>query len=249
LSEPCFELRGVRVRAGERVLVGSVSLAVPRGRTLALVGPSGAGKSTLLRLMNGLVWPEAGEVRFAGYPLRQGTLTGVRRRIGYVIQEGGLFPHLSAADNAALLVRHLRWPEDRVRARLAELAGLVDLPPDALARRPRELSGGQRARVALMRALMPDPEALLLDEPLGALDALVRHRLQDELRTLIATLRKTVVLVTHDLAEAAYLADEAAVVMDGAIRQTGPVAALARAPADADVAALLAARRALPGPA
>lgn len=234
------------VRYGAQTVIDGVSLAVARGETLALVGPSGAGKSTLLRLLNGLVRPSAGQVRFARRPLTPDGLIGARRRIGYVIQEGGLFPHLSAADNVTLLARHLRWPGVRVRTRLDELAALVDLPSATLARRPRELSGGQRARVALMRALMMDPEALLLDEPLGALDVLVRHRLQDELRALFADLRKTVVLVTHDLAEAAYLAGRVALVDGGRIRQTGPIETMLRAPADEYVARFVRARRELP---
>lgn len=246
VAEACFEVNGVSVRYGAQTVIDGVNLGVARGETLALVGPSGAGKSTLLRLLNGLVTPGAGQVRFSGRALTPEVLIDARRRIGYVIQEGGLFPHLSAADNVTLLARHLRWPAARVRARLDELAALVDLPGATLARRPRELSGGQRARVALMRALMLDPEALLLDEPLGALDVLVRHRLQDELRTLFAQLGKTVVLVTHDLAEAAYLAGRVALVDGGRIRQTGPIEMLLRAPADEHVARFVRARRSLP---
>lgn len=242
----CFELEAVSVRYGAATVLDRVSLTVRRGETLALVGPSGAGKSTLLRTLNALVLPHAGEVRFDGLPLTPERVLAARRRIGYVIQEGGLFPHLSAAENVCLLARHLRWPEGRIRARLDELAALVDLPAAMLARRPRALSGGQRQRVALMRALMLDPEALLLDEPLGALDTLVRHRLQDELCALIARLGKTVVLVTHDLAEAAYLAGRVALLDAGRVRQDGPVEALLHAPADAEVARFVRARRNLP---
>ena len=171
------------------------------------------------------------------------TCIAVRRRTGYVIQDGGLFPHLSAADNAALLARHLGWSAARRRERLDELAALVRLPGDVLARTPRELSGGQRQRVSLMRALMLDPEALLLDEPLGALDPMVRAELQDDLRAIFAELAKTVVLVTHDLAEAAFFADTVVLMRDGAVVQAGPPGDLEARPADPFVTQFIGAQR------
>lgn len=227
-----FELRAVDRRFGDTPALDAVSLAFARGTTTAVIGSSGSGKSTLLRVLVGLVWPDAGEVRFEGRPLHRGTLEAVRRRIGYVIQDGGLFPHLSARDNLGLLPRYLGWPRERVDARAAELARLTHFPADALGRYPTELSGGQRQRVALMRALMLDPPALLLDEPLGALDPIVRHDLQDELHAIFAALGKTVVLVTHDVGEAAFLATRLVLMRHGRVVQDGDYASLRRQPAD-----------------
>ena len=165
--------------------------------------------------------------------------------IGYVIQEGGLFPHLSVRDNAALLARTLGWSKDRIAQRLEELAALCQLPPDLLARFPAELSGGQRQRVGLVRALMLDPPVLLLDEPLGALDPIVRHELQTQMRTLFAQLGKTVVLVTHDVAEAAYLADTLVLMRDGRVLQQGTARDLVDTPVDEFVTAFMTAQRTL----
>ncbi|MGP1273160.1 MAG: ATP-binding cassette domain-containing protein [Phycisphaerales bacterium] len=209
--------------------VSGVTLEVPEGRTVALIGPSGCGKSTLLRLMIGLLRPDAGLVRFDDEPLNEANTRRLRRRVGYAIQSGGLFPHLTARRNVEIPLR--AHGERRRDARLVELAELVRLDRELLDRYPSELSGGQRQRVALMRALVLDPEALLLDEPLGALDPMVRAELQADLRELFATLGKTVVLVTHDLAEAAYLAPEDIVLLrEGRIEQRGSFAALRAAP-------------------
>jgi osmoprotectant transport system ATP-binding protein len=159
--------------------------------------------------------------------------------MGYVIQDGGLFPHLSAADNATLMARHLGWDAARVAGRLDELRALTRFPGDALRRYPTELSGGQIQRVAMMRALFLDPEALLLDEPLGALDPLVRAELRDDLRGIFRAFGKTVVVVTHDVGEAAHLADLVVLMRDGRVVQQGPFATLASAPADPFVTAFL----------
>jgi osmoprotectant transport system ATP-binding protein len=241
---PAIELRDVVKRFGAREGLGPVSLTVAAGRTVALIGPSGAGKSTLLRLVLGLVAPERGEVRIAGAPLRPAD-HGARRRFGYVVQGGGLFPHLTAEGNAALVARHLRWPSSRIAARLAELAALTRLPEAALARYPHELSGGQAQRVSLMRALFLEPEALLLDEPLGALDPVTRAELGTDLRAVFATLGETVLLVTHDLAEAAFFADELVLLREGVIVQRGTLDELVRAPADPFVSRFVGAQRAL----
>src|SRR5882672_8676265 len=206
--------------------LGPIDLTVTAGSTTALIGPSGAGKSTLLRMLNGLVWPDSGQVRFRGRPLPRDELPGIRRQIGYVVQGGGLFPHLAA--------------------RLEELAAIARLPLDALRRLPRQLSGGQAQRVSLMRALMLDPEVLLLDEPLGALDPMTRFDLQQDLRDAFARLAKTVVLVTHDLAEAAFLAGRTVLMRDGRIVQEGTVEELGRAPADDFVAHFVRAQRRSP---
>jgi osmoprotectant transport system ATP-binding protein len=244
MAEPVFELVQVAKRYGDAAALGPIDLAIEAATTTALIGPSGAGKSTLLRVLNGLVVPDAGEVRFRGQPLRSQDLHAVRRQIGYVVQGGGLFPHLDAGGNVALVARFLGWPEARIAQRMAELAELARLPADTLARFPSQLSGGQAQRVSLLRALMLDPEVLLLDEPLGALDPITRFELQRDLRDIFGRLRKTVVLVTHDLAEAAFLAARAVLLRDGVIAQQGPVEELVRAPKDPFVERFVHAQRA-----
>ncbi|WP_165068110.1 ATP-binding cassette domain-containing protein [Paludisphaera rhizosphaerae] len=239
-----FTLRGVEKSYADRTALGPLSLDLPAGRTTVLIGPSGCGKSTLLRLLIGLVVPDAGEVRFDGEPVTPETIGSVRLRVGYVIQEGGLFPHLTARENVTLMARYLgrdrRWIADRVD----ELATLARFPAEGLDRYPDQLSGGQRQRVGLMRALMLEPDALLLDEPLGALDPLVRADLQDELRDIFRELGKTVVLVTHDLGEATFFADRVVLLRDGRIVQDGSPADLWRRPADAFVTRFVQAHRA-----
>jgi osmoprotectant transport system ATP-binding protein len=220
-----------------------LDLEIPAGTCVALIGPSGCGKSTLLRLVLGLLVPDRGTIELGGLEVGPATLRAVRERAGYVIQEGGLFPHLTAAGNVTLKARDLGWPEDKMRARLAELAELVHLPEALLARHPAELSGGQRQRVGLMRALMLEPAALLMDEPLGALDPMIRARLQTDLREIFRRLRKTVVFVTHDMAEAAYVADEIVLMREGHVVQRGSFRDLSDRPADPFVSAFLAAQR------
>jgi osmoprotectant transport system ATP-binding protein len=231
-----YELRAVSKRYGSLVAVEDFELAVPPGKTTVLIGPSGCGKSTVLRLMIGLQTPDAGEVRFAGEPLVRDELPSVRRRMGYVIQDGGLFPHLTAKENVGLVARHIGWSRERIDARIAELATLTRFPEGGLDRYPSQLSGGQQQRVSLMRALMLDPEALLLDEPLGALDPMIRFDLQEDLRRVFAELGKTVVLVTHDLAEAAFLGDVILLMRDGRVVQRGSFDEMVRTPADDFVA-------------
>jgi osmoprotectant transport system ATP-binding protein len=242
-----FELDRVTRRYGPLVALDAVSLRFETGSVTAVVGTSGSGKSTLLRLLPGLERPDVGLVRIDGAALDYRALAPLRHRIGYVIQQGGLFPHLDVRDNLALLPRYLGWPHHRIDARIAELAALMQLSTALLDRRPTTLSGGQRQRVALMRALMTDPPALLLDEPLGAVDPVTRHRLQDELRDLFARLGKTVLLVTHDLAEAAYLAPDLVLMHAGRVVQRGSIDDLRLRPADAFVERFVAARRTLPG--
>jgi osmoprotectant transport system ATP-binding protein len=197
----------------------------------------------LLRLLLGLEWPDSGQIVIDGAPLSRDARMAVRHRIGYVIQEGGLFPHLSVRDNLALLPRHLKWPRQRVAGRARELLELMQLSAGLLDRYPDELSGGQRQRVAVARALMVDPPALLMDEPLGALDPLVRFELQQRLRELFKELRKTVVLVTHDLAEAALLASRLILLQGGRVVQQGSVAQLVQQPANDFVRRFVAAYR------
>jgi osmoprotectant transport system ATP-binding protein len=238
-----FELRQVSKRYGPTIALDALDLSIAAGRTTALIGPSGAGKSSVLRMLVGLEWPDSGQVRFDGEPLRRETLLEQRRRIGYVIQEGGLFPHLTGAGNAALLARTLGWDHPRIEARLRELADLCRLPFAALSRYPAELSGGQRQRVGLIRALVLDPKVLMLDEPLGALDPIVRHELQTQMRELFDTLDKTVVLVTHDVAEAAWFGDTLVLLRAGRVLQQGSARELLEAPSDPFVREFMTAQR------
>lgn len=238
-----FQLVGVSMRYGDEVALEATSLAVPAGRTTALIGPSGSGKSTVLRLMLGLLRPDSGEVLFRGEKVTTANAPALRRRMGYVVQGGGLFPHLDAERNASLMARWLGWSEGRIAARLAELADLARLPRESLSRYPAQLSGGQAQRVSLMRALMLDPEVLLLDEPLGALDPVTRFELQSDLKAIFARLGKTVVLVTHDLAEAEYLGQRIVLLREGRIVQEGTIADLVEAPADPFVTRFVTAQR------
>ncbi|MEM1115016.1 MAG: ATP-binding cassette domain-containing protein [Bacteroidota bacterium] len=238
-----IELRGVAKRYGETVALHPTDLAVARGETVALLGTSGGGKSTVLRTVLRLVLPDTGTVTVDGTTVSDATAEAVRRQTGYVIQGGGLFPHLTARDNAGLLPRHLGWGEGRLRTRLAELAEVVRLDVTLLDRFPGELSGGQRQRVALLRALVLRPEVLLLDEPLGALDPVTRDGLQTDLRDIFDRLETTVLLVTHDLREAAVLADRVGVMDGGRIVQRGPLDAVAAAPATPFVEAFVEAQR------
>ncbi len=223
--------------------IQSLDLAVEPHRSSVLIGPSGCGKSTLLRLAIGLLQPDSGEIRFDDTPLSPSSLPLLRQRMGYVIQEGGLFPHLTVQSNASLMAKQLRWPETRIQRRLQEVRELVRLPADLLSRYPAQLSGGQRQRVSLMRALMLDPELLLLDEPLGALDPMIRFALQQDLKVLFEQLNKTVVLVTHDLAEAAYFGHHLVLMRDGVIVQQGSFAELAKQPVNNFVREFFAAQR------
>lgn len=222
-------------RFGSILAIDDVTLECVAGRTTALLGPSGCGKSTLLRLAAGLLQPDTGSVRIDGQAIDMQRINEIRRGIGYVIQEGGLFPHLDVFANVTLMARHLQWDPGRARARFEQLRELVKLPISANARFPDELSGGQRQRVSLMRALLLDPPLLLLDEPLGALDPMIRRDLQRDLAGLFATLGKTVVLVTHDIAEAGALADELVLLNAGQIVQQGSLADLLQRPAAAFV--------------
>jgi osmoprotectant transport system ATP-binding protein len=207
------------------------SLSFPCGQTKALLGTSGCGKSTLLRLIAGLIQPDSGSIYLNGERLTAQNAPWVRRRMGYVIQEGGLFPHLSLHENITLMARHLRWHPTRIEQRISALGELTRLAPQFLQRFPGQASGGQRQRAALMRALFLDPELLLLDEPLGALDPIIRAELQAELHEIFTALRKTVVLVTHDLGEAAFLADDIALLDAGRIVQQGSLEQLMESPA------------------
>ena len=243
---PMIRLDGICKRYGSATALHPTDLQMETGRTTALIGPSGCGKSTLLRLIIGLIEPSGGTVQIDGETVRPENYQAVRRKVGYVIQDGGLFPHLSAAQNVLLLSRYLKQAaENQLQSRIEELCELTRFPADGLNRYPGELSGGQRQRVSLMRALALDPDTLLLDEPLGALDPLVRAGLQTDLKAIFQTLNKTVVLVTHDMAEAAYLADTIVLMQSGAIVQAGTLDDLRSRPAAPFVTEFINAQRSL----
>jgi osmoprotectant transport system ATP-binding protein len=237
------QFHGVSKRFANEQALTDINLIVERGRATVLIGPSGCGKSTALRLIVGLVQPDAGEILIADRPLSTRTMMNVRHHIGYVIQDGGLFPHLSARGNLALQPRLLGKSRTEIDNRIAELCDLTHFPPNALDRFPVELSGGQRQRVSLMRALMLSPELLLLDEPFAALDPLVRARLQTELKSIFRQLHQTAVLVTHDLAEAARLGDHIVLMQDGRIVQAGTFRDLNEMPATKFVTEFINAQR------
>ena len=223
-----------------RPAVTELDLTIPRGELVALVGPSGCGKTTTLKMINRLVEPTGGTVWLDGTDIRTLPVHEVRRGIGYVIQQAGLFPHRKVRDNIATVPQLLRWPKDRIARRVAELADLLDLDPSLLGRYPSALSGGQQQRVGVARALAADPPVLLMDEPYSAVDPIVRARLQDELLALQRRVRKTIVLVTHDIDEAIKLADRIAILsMGGVLEQVGPPEELLRAPSDDFVAGFL----------
>lgn len=238
---PAIEFINVSASRGGRAVLREVSLAVAPGETLALVGRSGSGKTTLLRLVNRMLDPSAGEVRVDGRATRNWDPIALRRRTGYVIQDAGLFPHRTVGGNIATIPRLLQWPESKVDARVDELLTLVGLSPEFKGRWPDELSGGQRQRVGLARALAGDPPVLLMDEPFGALDPITRAELHVEFRRLQQALHRSILLVTHDMAEARELADRIAVVHEGQVIACEAPHALA-ASTDPRVIALMGAR-------
>lgn len=219
------------------------TLTIEPGKTTALLGPSGCGKSTLLRLVVGLIKPDTGYIEFDEEQITEDNVLQFRHRLGYMIQDGGLFPHLSVRDNVSLLARHLGRDTQWIDERALELANLTHLPLESLDRFPSQVSGGQRQRVALMRALFLDPAIILLDEPMGALDPLIRSGLQSELREIFRTLNKTVLMVTHDIGEAGFLADTICLLKDGRIVQRGTLETLVREPADPFVVSFINAQR------
>ena len=230
-----------RFPGSARPAVDDCSLKIGEGALTVLLGPSGSGKTTLLKLINRLYDPDAGRILIDGADIRAAPAYLLRRRIGYVIQQVGLFPHLRVEQNIATVPQLLGWPRSRIDARIDELLDLVGLPRDYRRRFPRQLSGGEQQRVGLARALAADPAIMLMDEPFGALDAITRGRLQDELRAIHRRLHKTILFVTHDVDEALRLADCVVVMRGGRVIQYGtPLEVLAR-PRDAFVRQLLAA--------
>src|SRR5437667_9227206 len=235
----------VSKRYADAAALHPTNLSIEHAKTSVLIGPSGCGKSTLLRLIIRLIQPDSGSISFEVEPITSHNIDKLRRRIGYVIQEGGLFPHLTARANVALMARHVGRSQEEMQPRLQELCELTRFSENLLSRYPIELSGGQRQRVSLMRALMLSPELLLLDEPLGALDPLVRAALQKELKEIFARLRQTTLFVTHDLAEAAYFGDEIVLMNEGHIVQQGSLVDLREKPANDFVSEFINSQRAL----
>lgn len=228
---------------GENKAVQSVDLEIKTGKTTVLIGPSGCGKSTILRTIIGLITPDSGEVRIDEEKLDSKNLISLRRKMGYVIQEGGLFPNLNARENVSLMASFLRLNQNDIQNRINKLCELTKFPKNALNRYPIQISGGQRQRLSLMRALMLNPDILLLDEPLGALDPLIRSELQEDLKEIFSTLNKTVVMVTHDMGEAAFFGDKIVLIKDGSIIQEGNISQLIDSPSDPFVSKFINAQR------
>lgn len=216
----------------DKPIIRGLSLALPVNRTMAIVGESGSGKSTLLQLINGLIRPDSGSVRIHGKPLDYTRLPGIRRAMGYAVQGAGLFPHLTVRENITLVARLEGWPAGRIAERYDGLLGFFGLPSELSARYPHSLSGGQAQRVGLCRAMMLDPPLLLLDEPFSALDAITRESIYEEMLQLKDTGDRSVLLVTHDLHEAARLADHLAILKEGRVIQQGSFQDIRTSPAD-----------------
>jgi osmoprotectant transport system ATP-binding protein len=238
-----IELSGVGKRYGAQAALADIHLSVEPGQLTALVGGSGSGKTTLLKTINRLVTPDTGTVRVQGEDVSGLEPSALRRRIGYVFQEVGLFPHLSVGENIAITPKLLGWDRARIAARVEALLDLVALPQEVATRAPAALSGGQRQRVGVARALAAEPALMLMDEPFGALDPLTRDALGADYRALHERLGLTTVMVTHDMAEAVLLADRIVVLRDGRIVADGAAAELLANTADPDVRALLEAPR------
>ena len=234
-----IELTGVEKHYGALAALAGVSLSVAPGEFTALVGGSGSGKTTLLKMINRLVTPDAGSIRVLGEDVATAEPHQLRRKIGYVFQEVGLFPHLSVGENIAITPKLLGWDGQRIQGRIANLLGLVDLPAEIASRPPAALSGGQRQRVGVARALAAEPKLMLMDEPFGALDPLTRDQLGADYRALHERLGLTTVMVTHDMAEAVLLADRIVVLRAGHVVADGKPAELIAHAQDAGVRQLL----------
>jgi osmoprotectant transport system ATP-binding protein len=245
-AEIVFKEVTKRYPGGRGPAVEKLSLTIPAGEICVLVGPSGGGKTTAMKLVNRLIEITEGDITIDGQSVRKLDVITLRRRIGYVIQHVGLFPHMSVADNVATVPRLLGWPKDRIRSRVTELLDLVGLEPEHAKRYPAQLSGGQQQRVGLARAMAADPAVMLMDEPFGAIDPITRERLQDEFLRLHQEVRKTVIFVTHDIDEAIKMGDRIAILREGGVlaQYDTPDAILAN-PADDFVARFVGADRSL----
>ena len=238
-----INLDSVSKSFGNFEVLRNITLSVDACSTTVLIGPSGCGKSTLIRLINGLLKADTGKVLINGSGITIDNIYTIRHQIGYVIQEGGLFPHMTAKKNISVLADFLRQQTVIINERIDYLCELTKFPVDSLCRYPAQLSGGQRQRVSLMRALMLDPSILLLDEPLGSLDPVTRTDLQKDLKTIFEKLRKTVLLVTHDLGEAQYFGGTLVLMKDGMIVQKGSFEQLVNSPSSHFVTEFINAQR------
>lgn len=238
-----ISVSNIRKVYGFNTAIEDFTLNIPKGKTVSLIGPSGCGKSTLLRIIMGLIEQDSGSVSIAGEVLTKENVLELRRKMGYVIQKGGLFPHLTNRQNCTLVVDFLKWDSNKVSQRIEELAQLTKIDRSMLDRYPGELSGGQQQRISLIRALMLDPEIILLDEPLGSIDPLVRYELQQDLKAIFEKLHKTVLLVTHDLGEAAFLGDEIVLMRKGGIEQKGAIKDILKKPNNEFVEQFISAQR------
>ena len=239
MSNHAIEFERVVKSYNGKPVIRGLSLALPVNRTTAIVGESGSGKSTLLQLINGLIRPDSGAVRVQGRPLDYTRLTGIRRAMGYAVQGAGLFPHLTVRENVTLVARLEGWAAERITGRYNDLLGFFGLPGELSARYPHSLSGGQAQRVGLCRAMMLDPPLLLLDEPFSALDAITRESIYEEMLQLKDTGDRSVLLVTHDLDEAARLAERLTILKEGRVIQQGSFKEINASPADDYVKRLL----------
>jgi osmoprotectant transport system ATP-binding protein len=224
-------------------VIKNLSLQIEEGKTTVLIGPSGCGKSTLIRIITGLIKAGQGKVIIDDSELSESNYLLIRRKIGYVIQDGGLFPHLTAFNNVSIVADYLGWEKNKIKKRVEELSLLTKFPFDGLKRFPAELSGGQKQRVSLMRALMLDPQFLLFDEPLAALDPLIRYDLQRDLKEIFRNLKKTVLLVTHDLNEAVFFGDTIVLMKNGCIVQQGMFSEFVNSPSNDFVTKFIKAQR------
>ena len=216
-----IEIKNVSKYYAGRPALKNINLSLKEGETHIFLGSSGSGKSTLLRIVSGLIDADEGHISISGETVSSQNQRKLSSRIAYVIQEGGLFPHLTARENVGLAARLAGWNEQKIKARVSELCSLVQLEEVSLEQFPKQLSGGQRQRIALMRALMLDPPLILLDEPLGALDPLVRSELQKELKRIFNQVKKTVIMVTHDIGEGAFFGHTLSLFNEGQLIQHG----------------------------
>lgn len=242
-----IRLEGITKRFGAaKPSVDDVTIEMPEGTTTALIGPSGCGKTTTMRMINRMIEPSAGRIFIEGQDVTGLDPVTLRRRIGYVIQQIGLFPHMTVAENIATVPRLLGWTKGRTEERIDELLTLVGLEPERFrSMMPHRLSGGQRQRVGVARALAADPPVMLMDEPFGAIDPIARERLQDEFKDILKRVRKTIVMVTHDLDEAMKMGDRVAIMRDGRLIQYATPDEILAAPADSFVETFVGPDRAL----
>ena len=232
LLKSTISLKNISKSFNSSLALREFSFNFTREETTVLIGPSGCGKSTLLRLLVGLMKQDSGTITVDNELLSNLNLSSIRKRMGYVIQDGGLFPHLTARENLSLMPIYTGWNNKNISKRIDELTNLTSFPNDGLDRYPAELSGGQKQRVSLMRALMLNPEFLLFDEPLGALDPLIRFDLQNDLKEIFISLKKTVILVTHDLNEAVFFGDNILLMKEGSLIQQGTITDFINSPAE-----------------